>query len=318
MYKAVVIHQFGGPEVLRLENRSIDPPGKHEVQVRIEAAALNPKDIMVRKGKFKFFTGSKFPMQLGYDFAGTIEISNGHQHLPEGLSVFGMLNSWKAGAYAQKVNVPIDELFPMPKNVKFEEAAGIPLVALTALQAIRDNGKLKPGQHILINGGSGGVGTAAIQIAKAMNAEVTSVSSRRNFELCQSLGADHCIDYNETPIAQIDKQFDLFFDVFGNQSFAPSRKLLKPYGRFVGTIPNFKLIRQQFASLVLSQKASLVVVKSKRKDLGQIAHWIDSGLFRPVVDQVFPIQEVKQAHEYLQTKRARGKVILSLNSIHSK
>ncbi|MEO1438728.1 MAG: NAD(P)-dependent alcohol dehydrogenase, partial [Bacteroidota bacterium] len=247
-----------------------------------------------------------------YDFAGVVHLSNNQSNLPEGTRVFGMLNSWKAGAYAQQVNVPIDELVAMPKGLDFEAAAGVPLVALTALQALRDNGKLKPGQHVLINGGSGGVGTAAIQIAKAMNAEVTSISSEKNFELCRSLGADHCIDYQDNGIDKIKNTFDLFFDVFGNQSFPKSKRLLKQYGRFVGTIPSPKLIFQQILSTFSAKKASLIVVKSKAADLQQIADWIANGQYKPVVDQVLPLGDVQNGHRYLETKRARGKVILQI------
>lgn len=310
--KAVVFEQFGGPDVLMIKEIEGSSPASSQVGVHVKAAAINPKDIMVRKGKFKLFTGSRFPLQMGYDFAGVVHQSNGHSNFPKGTRVFGMLNSWKAGAYAQQINVPIDELVAIPKGVEFEEAAGVPLVALTALQALRDNGKLKPGQHVLINGGSGGVGTAAIQIAKAMNAEVTSISSEKNFELCRSLGADHCLDYSDDGIKKIKNTFDLFFDVFGNQSFPNSKRLLKQYGRFVGTIPSPKLILQQFLSSLSSQKASLVVVKSKAVDLQQIADWMEKGQYKPVVDQVLPLKSVQDGHRYLETKRARGKVILQI------
>ncbi|MEM6723611.1 MAG: NAD(P)-dependent alcohol dehydrogenase [Bacteroidota bacterium] len=310
--KAVLFNEFGGPEVLSVKEVAQPEPAANEVSVRNRAAGINPKDIMVRKGKFKFFTGSKFPLQMGYDFAGVIEHSNGHNDLPIGAKVFGMLNSWKAGAYAQIVNVPVDELAPLPKGIDFEQAAGVPLVALTALQAIRDLGKLKPGQKILINGGSGGVGTAAIQIAKAMNAEVTSISSEKNFDLCRSLGADVCLSYKDHGIEKIEDTYDLFFDVFGNQSFPKSKRLLKQYGRFVGTIPNPKLILQQFLSGFGPKKANLVIVKSKAADLKLIADWIENGQFRPVVDQVLPLEAVQDGHRYLETKRARGKVILRI------
>ena len=182
--KAAIIKNFGDIDSIRIEEIDTPTLANNELLIKVEAAGLNPKDVLIRKGKFKRLTGSKFPQQIGFDFAGIVLNPNNSKFI-KGDRVFGMLNGWKGRCCAELLNIKETELFKMPQNVSFEAASGIPLAGQTALQAIRDKAKLKPNQSICINGASGGVGTLAIQIAKIMGGNVTTISSQRNIDLCK-------------------------------------------------------------------------------------------------------------------------------------
>jgi NADPH:quinone reductase-like Zn-dependent oxidoreductase len=311
--KGIVIHQFGKPEVLTLQELPKPSPRANEVLVKILAAGINPKDCLVRKGKYKIFSGSKFPMQLGEDIAGIVEaVGSQVKGFKVGDEVFGMINGWKVGAYAEYFSIKAQELALKPTNINFIEASGIPLAAQTALQAIRDLGKLQAGQKIFIHGASGGVGVFAVQIAKALGAEVTASCSSRNFELVKSLGADVVVDYTQGNILTTNERYAVFFDSFGNQKFKEVRKILQPKAVYVTTIPTQAIIFQTFSTWLSGQKARLVVVHSKTEDLDFLAQLINEGKLKPVVDKVFPLANVQEAHAYVETKRARGKVILEV------
>lgn len=309
--KKAVMTKYGSTNVLQIIRTDSPIPKTNQVVVKVKAAALNPKDILIRKGKFKRFTGNQFPKGIGFDFAGIVEDAN-HSVYQKGDKVFGMLNGWKGACCAEFVAIPDNELYLMPKNISFEAAAGVPLAGQTALQAIRDLGQLQKGQKILINGASGGVGTLALQIAKDLGGIVTSVSSHRNIDLCQSLGADIALDYNQTPILELKETFDVFFDVFGNYSFKKIIALLSKNGRYITTVPKAEIIKEQFWNFFRKKKAKLVVVKSKTEDLKYFAKKIEEGRIKPIVDKVFPLEEIGEAQKYIETKRAKGKVVLRL------
>ncbi|MCU0445582.1 MAG: NADP-dependent oxidoreductase [Microscillaceae bacterium] len=311
--KGIVIHQFGKPEVLTYQELPQPIPQAQEVLVKIYAAGVNPKDCMVRKGKYKIFSGSKFPMQLGEDIAGVVAaVGSKVKDFKVGDQVYGMINGWKVGAYAEFFSIKANELALKPKNLSFVEAAGVPLAAQTAWQALRDLGKLQAGQKILIHGASGGVGVFAVQIAKALGAEVTATCSARNMDFLKSLGADEVIDYTKPDFLATDKRFEVFFDSFGNQKFKTVREILAPKATYVTTIPSQAIIVQTFTTYWASQKARLVVVHSKTKDLDYLRELIEQGKVKSVVDKVFPLPAVQEAHAYIETKRARGKVVLEV------
>lgn len=310
--KIVQFHTYGSPNVLQLQDASSPTLQKNELLVKVHAAAINPKDILIRKGKFKRMAGSKFPKGVGFDFAGTVANTNAHKNYPVGTPVYGMINGWNARCCAEYINVPVNELYHSPKNCNFIASASIPLAAQTALQALRDQAQLKAGQTVCINGASGGVGTLAIQIAKALNGQVTTISSHRNLDLCRSLGADNVIDYTETLITATGQKFDIFFDVFGNYSFPKIRHLLHPNGYYVTTVPNIAIIKEQFFNPFRRQKAKLVVVKSRKTDLQWLTTQIETGVIQPVVDKVYPLPDIAKAQAYIETKRARGKVVVQI------
>jgi len=235
MKKAIIIG-YGNVDKIKVIDVEIPQLSQNEVLVKVFASALNPKDILIRKGKFRRFTGNKFPQGVGFDFAGIVEFSN-ESKFKTGDKVYGMLNGWKGRSCSEYVNVKANELYYLPKQTTFEDGAGIPLAGQTALQAIRKLGKLTSGQKILINGASGGVGTLAIQIAKSLGGVVTSISSDKNTEFCKSLGADHSIAYDKVKLSELKQTFDLFFDVFGNYNYKKVASLLTPSGKYITTVP---------------------------------------------------------------------------------
>ncbi|MCR9286267.1 MAG: NAD(P)-dependent alcohol dehydrogenase [Bacteroidetes bacterium] len=310
--KAAIITKFGKPDVIEITDLPQPKLKKGEVLIQVKAAALNPKDILIRKGKFKIATGSKFPMQIGHDLAGMVVDSNGSTMFKNGAEVFGMINGWSPRTCAEFLHVSEKELYWKPQNLSFEDAAGIPLAGQTALQAIRDMGNLKPNQKICINGASGGVGTLAIQISKILGGYITTVSSGRNLEFCHSLGADKMIDYSKEKITESDQKFDVFFDVFGNYSFPKTKHLLTKKGIYISTVPGGKIIIEQLKNPFRRQKAKLVVVKSKSQNLKWLYEKIETNLIKPVTDKVFPLGEIRAAQAYIETKRAKGKVIIKI------
>ncbi len=310
--KKAVFTGYGGVDKIRFIDAERPPLHPQEVLVKVHAIGLNPKDVLVRKGKFKRFSGKKFPMGIGFDFSGVIEDPNGSD-FTQGDRVFGMINGWQGRCAAEFVNVSIHELCIMPDKISFEAAAGVPLAGQTALQAIRDEGKLLDGGKILINGASGGVGTLAIQIAKALGGEVTTISSTRNIEFCQSLGADVALSYEELDLSSLREGFEVFFDAFGNQNFRKVAHLLLPKGHYVTTVPKGGIIREQFLNLFRGKKAKLVYVKSNRQDLQWLRQKIMTQRIQPQLDRIFDFEDVSQAQLSIESKRSKGKVVLKLD-----
>jgi len=301
--KKAINKKFGDVEAIEIID--VDKPklATDEVLIKVMAAGLNPKDILVRKGKFKRLTGSKFPrltgskfpQGIGYDFSGIVEQANGSD-FKKGDKVFGMLNGMLGRSCAEYVNVKAEELFKMPEQISFEAAAGVPLAGQTSLQAIRNLGNLESGQKILINGASGGVGTLAIQIAKEFGGVVTTISSTKNLDFCKSFGADEVCSYQEIDILKSNHKFDIFYDVFGNYS------------------SKVAILKEKFFNLFRQKKGKLVVVKSNKKDLQWMYEKINTNKIKPVVDQVFNFNDIKDAQKYIESKRAKGKVILKMNT----
>jgi NADPH:quinone reductase-like Zn-dependent oxidoreductase len=311
--KAVEYDRYGGSDVLVVREVASPVPRADEVLIRVHAAALNPKDILVRKGRFRLLSGRGFPRRMGYDWAGTVEaIGSNVRGVRIGEHRYGMIERWSAGAFAELVAVRLDETALMPPSLGFEEAAALPLTSLTALQALRDVARVRAGQRLLINGASGGVGVVAIQIAKALGCHVTTTSSERNLALCRSLGADDALDYGRVDAFSGARQFDAIFDVFGNRRFAQARRALSDRGIYVTTVPAKGIALDTARTLVSRQRARLVVVHSRSLDLQLVSHFVQEGRLRPVIDRVMPMTEVAAANDYLATKRARGKIVLRI------
>lgn len=312
--RAVMINRFGGPEVLEIVDMNPPEPAPDEVLVRVQCAALNPKDVVVRKGKLWLFSGRKFPLLLGHDVAGQIvAVGKKVKDFAPGDAIFGMINAWTAGAYAEYAAMKTNEIALKPAQLSFAEAAAMPLAAQTSLQALRDLGRVKAGNRVLINGASGGVGTFAVQIAHLLGAHVTAVSSTKNHDLCRSLGADEVVDYRHTTFSQFQGTFDVFYDVFGNQNVKTVRHLLHRQSIYIDTIPSPSMVLRTLLGPVVHPQAKLVVVKSRRRDLELLSTWVEQGLLRPVIDRTFDFEQVAEGHRYLETKRAVGKVILNVS-----
>ena len=311
--RAVVIDRYGGPEVLRQATVPRPVPARGQVLVRTRFIGVNPKDVMVRKGKFQVATGKSFPLIVGHDIGGEVVEAGLGADLAEGDLVFGMINDLAGRAYAEYAAVDCQQLAKAPTSIELAVAAAVPLAAQTALQALRDDAQLKAGQTVLINGASGGVGVFAVQIAKILGGQVTAVCSHRNVDLVTELGADRVIDYTKTELVELDEHFDVIFDVFGNYRFDKLKKLLSARGTYVHTIPSARIFKDVARSFVRRKRAKLVIVKSRRDQLDWLRQRIDAGSLRVVVDRSFPLADVAEAHRYMETKRARGKVVLAVD-----
>jgi len=309
--RAILFDRYGSPDVLDLREAPLPEPVSGEVRVKVKAAALNPKDSMVRKGKFRWLMGRSFPKGLGYDFAGVVDaLGAGAPRELLDAEVFGMKNGFEGTTCAEYTCVPVGELAVKPKALSPEEAAAVPLVSLTALQALRDDGRVGEGSRVLVHGASGGVGVHAIQIARILGAQVTTTSSARNREHCRHLGAHETLDYAEDRGLSVEGRYDCVFDVFGNLYFGAARRALAPGGTYVTTVPGPRNAVDRAQSMLSRKRARLVVVRSNRADLELLARFFEEHRMRAIVDRMFPLGEAAAAQRYLETKRARGKVVL--------
>jgi NADPH:quinone reductase-like Zn-dependent oxidoreductase len=310
--KAAIYDRWGPPDVLEVREVPMPVPASGQVLVRVAAAAVNPKDALVRAGKFAAIAGSGFPKIPGNDFAGTVAaVGPNVQGCAEGTPVFGMSNRMAGATCAEYVLADAGELAPKPPSLDFVEAASIPLVALTALQALRDCGGVGEGSEVCIHGASGGVGTVAVQIAKALGARVTALCGADSAGLVRKLGADEVLDYRKTPPASIQQKFDCFFDVYGNQSFATMKSRLKPRGVYVTTVPKVRNFIDHGRTLLWpGRRARLVIVKARVSDLKLLSDWIKQRRLRPVVAAVLPLHDIRKAHEMIETRRTHGKIVI--------
>jgi NADPH:quinone reductase-like Zn-dependent oxidoreductase len=322
--KAAVYRCYGPPEVVKIEDVARPVPADDEVLVQVRAAGINPVEWHYMRGEpYIMRLGSGFGRpkdpRLGVDFSGTVEaVGSRVTKFKPGEAVFGA----KGGALAEYLSVPESRnVLPKPERITFEQAGGVGVAGVTALQALRDKGQLKPGQRVLINGASGGVGTFAVQIAKALGAEVTGVCSTRNLELVRSIGADHVIDYTQQDFTAGQERYDLVVDMVGNHSFGEIRRVLVPDGRYVvvgGTNDNAWIgglgtpLKAMLVSLFVKQKAIFFIAKFSPEDLGYLAGLMSEGKLTPVIDRQYPLADVAEALGYLEKGHARGKVIIDV------
>jgi NADPH:quinone reductase-like Zn-dependent oxidoreductase len=324
--KAIVYTQYGSPDILQFKNVEKPTPKDNEVLVKIHAASANPADWhLMRATPFlaRLENGLFKPKQtkLGVDIAGHVEaVGSRVTQFQPGNEVFGALSLSEMGGFAEYVCIPEELLALKPANTSFEQAAAVPLAALTALQGLRDKGQIQPGQKVLINGASGGVGSFAVQIAKSFGADVTGVCSTRNMDMVRSIGADHVIDYTQEDFTQNGQQYDLIYCAVGNRSVSDYKRALKPQGTCV--IAGFTTLRLLFEHMILGPRRSKVggqrvgpsgTVAPNKKDLVFMAELLESGKVIPVIDRCYPLSETADAIRYLEAGRARGKVVITVD-----
>lgn len=312
--RAVIINRYGSANVMELADVPQPRMNNRQVLVRVHAAGVNPVDYKMRSGQIKFISGSKFPIIPGADFSGEIvEIGNSVDGFKISDAVYGTIKAYKGGAYAEYVCADSQSVAIKPASLSFADAASLPIAALTALQSIRNLGKIAAGQSVLINGASGGVGVYAVQIAKALGASVTAVCSERNTEFVRLLGSDRIIDYNRQSYLDESYKYDLFFDVVSNQPVSEAFKVLKSKGIYVMTLPDLqKLIYSVFTYLLRGKKIKIILVKARQSDLLFLNELIEGGKLKAVVEKQFPLKEVRQAHRDMESGHTRGKIVLTL------
>lgn len=316
--KAIVQNDYGSPEALTL--KEVDRPKfkKNDVLVGVYAAALNAGDYFFMRGSpwaVRFITGFPKPKNHipGWDMAGRVQaVGERVARFQPGDEVFASCN----GTLAEFVRVAEDKLAIKPANLTFEQAAAVPTAAITALQGLRDAGKVRPGQKVLINGASGGVGTFAVQIAKAFGAEVTGVCSTRNVEMVRSIGADYVVDYTQEDFTLGGRRYDLILDNTANRSFRDLRRALAPQGRI---IPNSGhggmgyIVKAFLLSLFMRRHGSMYLASPSNKDLVLLKELIETGKVTPVIDRTFRLSDTPEAFRYVEKGHARGKVIITVD-----
>src|SRR5882757_1909591 len=314
--KAIVHCEYGSPDVLTLADVEKPVPNDNQLLVRVRAAAVNPLDLTIRgPWLIRPLLGMRKPKdtRLGVDYAGTVEAvgKNVTQFKPDD-EVFG----GKDGAIAEYICVLADRAVTLkPTNMTFEQAASVPVAAITALQGLRDKGKIQAGQKVLINGASGGVGTFAVQIAKSFGTEVTGVCSTRNVDLVRSIGANHVIDYTKEDFTKGDQRYYLIFDLVGNHSFSERRRVMTPNGICVMDGMAMRLageLNAYLRSRFVSQKFITYIAQFNKKDMMVLADLMQSGKMTPVIDRTYKLSDVPEALRYLEQGHARGKVVVTV------
>ena len=321
--KAIVCTEYGSPDVLRLAELEKPVPGDGEVLVKIHATSVNAGDWHVLRASpflVRLVYGLFKPKVsvLGADIAGVVEaVGAGVSNFNVGDAVFGDISCYGFGGFAEYVCVPEEPLAKKPSKLTFLEAAAVPVASVVALQALRDAGKIEPGQSVLIYGASGGVGTFAVPLAKHFGAEVTAVCSTANVERALSLGADHAIDYTKEDFADGDARFDLIIGANGTRSIFDFRKALAPNGRYVssgGATSQFlqSVLLGPVLSLAGSRKCGNFLVRPNGRDVAFIAGLIEADVLTPVIDRRYSLAEVPDAIRYLEEGHARGKVVIDV------
>jgi NADPH:quinone reductase-like Zn-dependent oxidoreductase len=324
--QAAVHRCYGPPEVVKLESIAKPVPGEHQVLIRVHAASVNPFDWHMLRGdpflmRMQSGWGAPEDTRLGVDFAGTVEaVGSSVTRFKPGDPIFGGAN----GSFAEYVTARgAGSLELMPSNLTFEQAAAVPVAGLTALQALRDYGKVQPGQRVLVNGAAGGVGTFAVQIAKAFGADVTAVTSTASLVLVRSIGADHVIDYTREDFTRGTQRYDVIVDCGGGHSILDFRRALTRKGIYVlvgeahmgqwlEPFANLFIVPPLLSSVVSQQFVSFIATM-RQADLGTLRELIQSGKVRPVIDRRYPLSRMTEAIRYLETGHAHGKVVISLD-----
>ncbi|MBZ5753828.1 NAD(P)-dependent alcohol dehydrogenase [Metabacillus rhizolycopersici] len=321
--KAIVYNKYGPPDVLKLTEVEKPIPQDNQVLVKIHATSLNYGNLVLLKGEpflARFAFGLLKPKYSipGGDIAGHVEaVGKGVTQFQPGNEVFGDLSGCGWGGFAEYVSVPENALALKPANLSFEEAAAVPMAGVTALQGLRDRGKIQSGQKVLINGASGGVGTFAVQIAKSFGGEVTGVCSTRNLDILRSIGADHAIDYTKEDFTKKTQSYDLILGINGYQPISAYKRLLRPNGNFVhvggsGSQLFQAMVLGPWLSMMGGKKMSSFLQRSNQKDLIYIKELLETGKVKPVIDRCYTLNELPEAFKYFEEGHAQGKIIITV------
>jgi NADPH:quinone reductase-like Zn-dependent oxidoreductase len=333
MMKAFVVDRYGRKNDIRAGDMPLPKPREDDVLIQIHAAGVNPLDSKIRDGEFKLILPYRLPLILGNDLAGVVvRVGSRVRRFKPGDEVYARPHKDRIGTFAEFIAVKEDGVALKPTALTMEEAASIPLVGLTAWQALIEKGQLKKGQKVLIHAGSGGVGTFAIQLAKHVGATVATTTSERNIELVKRLGADIVIDYKKDDFSAVLKDYDVVLDTQGGSAQEKSLRVLKPGGKLIGIAgpPDPDFAKEMGASWFLKTAMRFLSYRirkaAKRRDvsysfvfmrpdggqLSQIATLVDEGAIKPVIDRIFPFESTKEALAYVETGRVKGKVVIKI------
>ncbi len=325
-FKAIVYCDYGSPDVLKIEDVEKPVPNDDQVLIKVRAASVNPLDWHYVRGtpyiaRLEFGLRKPKVTRLGVDFAGVVEaVGKNVTKFKPGDEVFG----GKTGSFGEYVCGRADRAIALkPANLSFEDAASLPIAAITALQGLRDKGKVQPGQKVLINGASGGVGTFAVQIAKSLGANVTGVCSTKNIELVRSLGADQVVDYTKEDFTKSDQRYDVILDNVANRSLSEFRNALTPNGKYViigGGGPNeqgfigpmIRPLKAKLMSLSGKQEMGMMIAQLNANDLDTLAEMTQTGKLKSIIDRRYKLSEVPDAIRYVEEGHARGKVVINI------
>ena len=319
--KAIVRTRYGPPDVLRFTEVEKPAPQANEVLIKLYAASVNPLDLFSLRGAplVRLIPGLRTPKQpvLGCDIAGRVEAIGGHvKQFQPGDEVFGV-TGFAGGGFAEYACAIENKLALKPANCSFEDAAAVPIAAITALQGLRDKGRIQPGQKVLVDGASGGVGTFAVQIAKSFGAEVTAVCSTRNVDTARSIGADHVIDYTREDFTLSWQRYDLILGANAHHSIFDYRRALSQDGIYViagGALPQIfqAMLLAPLLSRIGSKKTCFFIANINQKDLVSLKVLLEAGKIVPVIDRRYPLSGVAEALRYLEERHAQGKIVLTV------
>ncbi len=313
--KAAAFSRYGGNEVVEVKDVPVPVPGTGEVVIKVHAASVNPVDWRVRAGQLRIFTGLKFPKVLGCECAGEIfETGEGAAKFRKGDRVVMYTSVKRLGAFAEYACTAEDTVYPIAAGISFEQAACLPIAGLTALQSLRDHGRIEAGQKVLINGASGGVGHFAVQIAKVFGAEVTAVTSGRNAEFVKGLGADKVIDYSKEDFTKGSGLYDLVFDAVSMSSFGACKRVMTDSGRYVNTLPNATILLQLITGFLPGKKARSMWVKPSASDMAWMMEQIKAGRVGVVIERSYPLSQIKDALAASEAGRTKGKIVVKAAS----
>jgi NADPH:quinone reductase-like Zn-dependent oxidoreductase len=319
--KAIVRAQYGSPEVLQFAEVATPTPADNEILIKLCAASVNPLDLFLMKGApwNRVIPGMRTPKYkvLGCDIAGRVEaVGRNVKQFQPGDEVFGV-TGFAGGGFAEYVCAPEDKLALKPAHSSFEDAAAVPIAALTALQGLRDKGRIQPGQRVLVDGASGGVGTFAVQIAKSFGAEVTAVCSTRNMDIARSIGADHVIDYTREDFTKSGQRYDLILGANAHHSIVDYRRALTQDGIYVivgGALPQIfgAMLLAPLLSRIGRRKVHFFITNMNQKDLTFLKDLLEAGKVAPVIDRRYPLSECAEALRYLAEGHSQGKVVITV------
>lgn len=315
--QAVVLRQYGSADNLEVTRLPRPKITADQVLIKVHATSVNPIDWKLRQGMLKWVMPDKLPAVLGFDIAGEIAdvgYAAKQNGWSEGDAVVAFSNATLGGSYAEYVAVDASLLARKPENLSFDEAAAIPLAGTTAWKSLVKLGQLHAGDHVLINGASGGVGTYAVQIAKALGANVTGVCSAKNHDLVRDLGADILIDYHAADFTRMGRSFDIIFDAVSKSSFTECRKVLNPNGHYIATLPSVESVGFSLVSKLQRQSCHVVLARPDGDILRSLASLASEGKLRSIIDSTYPLSDIAEAHRKSEGEHVVGKIVIQVES----